>query len=79
MHIADQAYAQYKQHEAAFRRENRTASSGYNPYTLKDYKHLKDLPNSRAGGLGANMGGEEWEKAQRKREAQREYERNLRM
>jgi hypothetical protein len=29
------------------------------------------------GGLGANIGGEEWEKAKKKKEAAQEYERRI--
>ena len=42
----------------------------YKPYTVKDYKNLQSTVQSlKMGGLGANIGSEEWEKAKRKAEA----------
>ena len=35
--------------------------------------------NQRLGGLGANIGGEEWEKAQLKKNAARQYAEQVRM
>ncbi len=42
-------------------------STKYKPYTVKDYKQLQSTVQSlKLGGLGANIGTEEWEKAKRK-------------
>ena len=41
----------------------------YKKYGIKDYNQLKhQLQNNKAGGLGANIGGEKWEMAKRKKE-----------
>jgi hypothetical protein len=41
----------------------------YKKYNIKDYNNLKSsVANSKMGGLGANIGGEEWEIAKRKKE-----------
>jgi uncharacterized iron-regulated protein len=43
----------------------------YKKYNIKDYNQLKQsVANSKMGGLGANIGGEEWEIAKRKKEIQ---------
>jgi len=35
---------------------------------MREYKQMKhSMQNARMGGLGANIGGEEWEKAQIKK------------
>jgi hypothetical protein len=40
----------------------------YVPYTVKDYKENQVKTQGRKlGGLGANIGSEEWEKAQKKK------------
>jgi hypothetical protein len=45
-------------------------STSYKPYTLREFKEKKekDRVGSKMGGLGANIGNEEWEKAQAKKE-----------
>ncbi len=40
---------------------------------------MQTTQNIKLGGLGANVGGEDWEKAKRKKEAIQEYAKNLRM
>lgn len=41
-----------------------TEASTYQPYNAKDYKNLKNQNESqKLGGLGANIGGEAWERA----------------
>jgi len=41
----------------------------YKKYNIKDYNQLKQsVANTKMGGLGANIGGEEWEIAKRKKE-----------
>ena len=54
-------------------------STKYKPYTVKDYKQLQSTVQSlKLGGLGANIGTEEWEKAKRKAAAAQEYAKSLR-
>jgi uncharacterized iron-regulated protein len=54
-------------------------STKYKPYTVKDYKQLQSTVQSlKLGGLGANIGSEEWEKAKRKAAAAQEYAKSLR-
>jgi len=40
---------------------------------------MQTTQNIKLGGLGANVGGEDWEKAKRKKEAIQEYAKNLRL
>ena len=43
----------------------------YKKYGLKDYNNMKEVASkNRMGGLGANIGGENWEAAKRKKEIQ---------
>ena len=50
----------------------------YKKYNIKDYNQLKVAQqNTKMGGLGANIGGEEWEIARRKKEIQAQYANNL--
>lgn len=45
-------------------------SGSYKRYTVKDYKQLQQTVQSlKMGGLGANIGSEEWEKAKKKLDA----------
>ena len=40
------------------------STTSYKPYNMKDYQNYKNIhQNTKMGGLGANIGGEEWEKA----------------
>lgn len=53
----------------------------YNPYSLKDYKQIKQQDNrvkELSKGLGANIGDEKWQHAQDKKQKQAEYDRKLR-
>lgn len=51
----------------------------YKPHTLKDYRQLQSTVQSlKMGGLGANIGTEEWERAKKKVEAAQEYAKSLR-
>lgn len=57
-----------------------TVQSVYKAYNLKDFKSLKEQQqNLKMGGLGANIGSEEWEKAQRKKEAALKYAEEVRV
>jgi hypothetical protein len=47
---------------------------------VQDYKHLQQAAQSqKLGGLGANIGGEDWEKARRAKEVQAELGRQFRL
>ena len=47
-------------------------TTNYKPYSLGEYKEMTSTQNSyKFGGLGANIGSEDWEKARRKQEMQR--------
>lgn len=42
----------------------------YKPYTSKDYDNIKQSNGSqKLGGLGANIGNEEWNKAKARQDA----------
>eukprot|EP00347_Sterkiella_histriomuscorum_P023753 403333506 len=57
-----------------------TTGSIYKPYTVKEYKQMVTTQqSSKLGGLGANIGGEDWEKAKRKQEQAAEYARQLKL
>ena len=47
----------------------------YKPYTLKDYKEIMNVDT--LGGLGANIGTEEWEKKKEKMDKMSEYAKNI--
>lgn len=45
-------------------------TTNFKPYNLKDFKSIKDQAQTqKMGGLGANIGSDDWEKAQRKKES----------
>ncbi len=46
-------------------RNNEERSTNYKRYTLRDYRN-SDQMNYKMGGLGANVGGDEWQKAKSK-------------
>jgi hypothetical protein len=41
----------------------------YKPYSIGDYRNQKSKENVKMGGLGANIGSEDWEKKNKKKEA----------
>ncbi len=45
----------------------------YKPYTLRDYAEIRPLRYYTLGGLGANVGGKEWEVKMRQRERMHEF------
>lgn len=50
------------------------ATSTYKPYDLKDFRQVKDKDQSiKLGGLGANIGSDDWERAQKKKEQAQSY------
>lgn len=53
---------------------NFPGDGNFKPYNINEYRQVKDMTSKqKMGGLGANIGGEEWEKAQRKKEQQQMY------
>ena len=57
-----------------------TTSAQFKPYTQKDFKQMRQQTQStRLGGLGANIGSEEWDKAQQKKQAQKLYAEQVRL
>lgn len=54
------------------------SKTNYKKYGLKEYKNLQNtLQNTKMGGLGANIGSEQWEAAKRKKEIANQYAQNL--
>ncbi len=50
----------------------------FKKYGLKDYQNLQStIQNSKMGGLGPNIGSEQWEAAKRKKEIAMQYSNNL--
>jgi hypothetical protein len=45
----------------------------FKPYTLRDYKEIKPQKYFSLGGLGANVGGDEWRKQRLKLDRMTEY------
>lgn len=44
------------------------SSVTYKPYSLKEFKSLKEqTKQQRLGGLGANIGSDNWQEAQKKK------------
>jgi len=68
--LADQRYSEKVKVENGFSKgQNTNSSIIYKQYTVKDYKQMLQTSQSlKMGGLGPNIGGEEWEKARRKQE-----------
>jgi hypothetical protein len=59
---------------------NKSKSTNYKRYNLKDYQNLKtSLKNTKLGGLGANIGGEKWELAKKKKIIEQQYAENLKL
>ena len=52
---------------------------GFKPYTLKEYKELQKHSKFDMGGLGPNIGAEEWQKEKEKREKMLEFANKVRM
>jgi hypothetical protein len=52
-------------------------SVNYKPYTLRQYKEIVEqepqFTDKTRGGLGANIGGEEWQKENEKRQRIKEF------
>jgi hypothetical protein len=52
----------------------------YKPHSYQDYQTMKQqVQTLKLGGLGANIGSEEWEKARKKNEFFMEYGKQIRM
>lgn len=58
-------------------KSNSRRAVNYKPYTLREYKDTFDKSNNfgnkHRGGLGANIGGDEWQKENEKRKRMREF------
>ena len=52
--------------------QNTTNSANFKPHSVKEYKQMASQP-IKLGGLGPNIGHEEWEKAKKKQEQIQEY------
>ncbi len=53
-------------------------NGNYKPYTQKDFNSMQEqVQSKRLGGLGPNIGGEEWEKARQKQKAIQEFAQNI--
>ena len=57
--------------------ENRSDKRMFSPYTLKDYKKIKPNKYILLGGLGANIGNEDWKKASEKKQKMKNYWKTL--
>ena len=69
---------QYESQSVAGSEKHR--SSKYKKYGLKDYNNMKDtIQSQKMGGLGANIGGDKWEAAKRKKALEMQYANNLKM
>ena len=56
--------------------------SGYKPYTLKEYKESREIQSkvlTQVGGLGPNIGGEEWLKKKEKLDKMNEFGINVKL
>ena len=64
----------HRQQRSQVRASDTTSKAGqsimnFKPYSLKDFTNLQQTNTSqKLGGLGANIGGEEWNKAKQKRD-----------
>jgi hypothetical protein len=52
---------------------------GFKPYTLKEYKELQKHSNFDMGGLGPNIGADEWQREKDKREKMLEFANKIRV
>ena len=53
-------------------------NGNYKPYTQKDFNNIQQQAHSKKlGGLGPNIGGEDWEKARSKQKAIQEFAQNI--
>ena len=53
-------------------------SGNYKPYTQKDFNRIQQTqPKQTLGGLGPNIGSEEWEKARTKQKLIQEFSQNI--
>jgi len=53
------------------------SSIKYRPYGLNEYKEIRPKKYYTLGGLGANLGGKDWEKSNEKARRMQEYARNV--
>jgi hypothetical protein len=55
------------------------SNSSYKPYSLKDYKVIKDKDGVQLGGLGSNTGTDDWQKVKEKRDKMLEFSQNVKL
>ena len=53
------------------------SSTNFRPYTLKEYREKTEGNYLRLGGLGANIGSDEWNRGKAKLDAAREFSKNI--
>jgi len=64
--------------DAVSLQSKQSVGTKYKKYNIKDYNSLQqNIKGQKMGGLGANIGGEQWEMAKRKKEIQLQYANNL--
>eukprot|EP00347_Sterkiella_histriomuscorum_P002963 403366128 len=51
----------------------------FKPYSQKDYSNMQQTAQQRFGGLGANIGTEEWEKAKQKKDQISQFAQNVKL
>ena len=51
--------------------------TSFKPYTLKEYKQKTERDYLRLGGLGANVGTDDWSRGKAKLDAAREFSKNI--
>eukprot|EP00347_Sterkiella_histriomuscorum_P007402 403349061 len=71
MEDADKNFKDQQQKEKNIKSkiQSEGGTSIYQPYSVKDYKHMQQTSQSmKLGGLGANIGSADWEKAKKKQE-----------
>ena len=52
-------------------------STNFRPYTLKEYREKTEGNYLRLGGLGANIGSDDWNRGKAKLDAAREFSKNI--
>jgi hypothetical protein len=55
------------------------SKTSYKPYSLKDYKDTKNKASVQLGGLGPNVGADEWQKSKEKKDKMSEFSQNVKM
>ncbi|CDW77089.1 UNKNOWN [Stylonychia lemnae] len=75
-HYKDQRKQDENQHQIS--KDGQTST--YKPYSVKDYKQMQQTSQSmKLGGLGANIGSQEWENAKKKQEQAQEFAKQVKL